>query len=67
MPGRGWMLVSGLVTVLLGVSLWRHFPASATVAVGVLFGLRLLFHGMWMFSAGRAAGRAGKTIAEAMK
>jgi uncharacterized membrane protein HdeD (DUF308 family) len=66
-PGRGWMLVSGIVTVLLGVSLWRHFPASAAVAVGVLFGLRLLFHGMWVFSVGLAAGRAGGRIAEAMK
>jgi uncharacterized membrane protein HdeD (DUF308 family) len=66
-PGRGWMLVSGIVTVLLGVSLWRNFPASAAVAVGVLFGLRMLFHGMWLFSVGLAAGRAGNRMAEAMK
>jgi len=66
-PGRGWMLVSGIVSVLLGVSLWRHFPASAAVAVGVLFGLRMLFHGMWLFSVGLAAGRAGDRIAAATK
>ena len=66
-PGRGWMIVSGIVTVLLGVSLWRNFPASAAVAVGVLFGLRMLFHGMWLFTAGLAAGRAGDRIASAMK
>jgi uncharacterized membrane protein HdeD (DUF308 family) len=66
-PGRGWMLVSGIVTLLLGVSLWRHFPASAAVAVGVLFGLRMLFHGMWLFSVGLAAGRAGDRIATAVK
>ena len=66
-PGRGWMIVSGVVTVLLGVSLWRHFPASAAVAVGVLFGLRLLFHGMWLFSVGLAAGRAGGRMAAVMK
>ena len=66
-PGRGWMLVSGVVTVLLGVSLWRNFPASAAVAVGVLFGLRMLFHGMWLFSVGLAAGRAGDRIASATK
>jgi uncharacterized membrane protein HdeD (DUF308 family) len=66
-PGRGWMFVSGIVTVLLGVSLWRHFPASAAVAVGVLFGLRLLFQGMWLFSVGMAAGRAGSRLASAMK
>ena len=66
-PGRGWMIVSGVVTVLLGVSLWRHFPASAAVAVGVLFGLRLLFHGMWLYSVGLAAGRAGGRMAAAMK
>ena len=66
-PGRGWMIVSGLVSVLLGVSLWRHFPASAAVAVGVLFGLRMLFSGLWLFSAGMAAGRAGDRIASAVK
>ena len=66
-PGRGWMLVSGIVTVLLGVSLWRHFPASAAVAVGVLFGLRMLFHGMWLFTVGMAAGRAGDRIAGATR
>jgi len=66
-PGRGWMFVSGIVTVLLGVSLWRHFPASAAVAVGVLFGLRMLFHGMWLFSVGLAAGRAGDRIASATR
>ena len=66
-PGRGWMLVSGVVTVLLGVGLWRNFPASAAVAVGVLFGLRMLFHGMWLFSVGLAAGRAGDRIASATK
>ena len=66
-PGRGWMIVSGIVTLFLGVSLWRHFPASAAVAVGVLFGLRMLFHGMWLFSVGLAAGRAGDRMAPAMK
>ena len=66
-PGRGWMTVSGIVTVLLGVSLWRNFPASAAVAVGMLFGLRMLFHGMWLFSVGLAAGRAGDRVASAMK
>jgi uncharacterized membrane protein HdeD (DUF308 family) len=66
-PGRGWMFVSGIVTVLLGVSLWRHFPASAAVAVGLLFGLRMLFLGIWLFSVGLAAGRATDRMATAMK
>jgi uncharacterized membrane protein HdeD (DUF308 family) len=48
------------------VSLWRHFPASAAVAVGVLFGLRMLFHGLWLFTVGLAAGRAGDRIATTM-
>ena len=55
-PGRGWMFTSGLVSVLLGTSLWRHFPASTAVAVGVLFGVRLLFNGAWLLSVGMAAG-----------
>jgi uncharacterized membrane protein HdeD (DUF308 family) len=67
MPGRGWMTVSAIVTLLLGISLWRNYPASAAVAVGVLFGLRMLFHGMWLFSVGLAAGRATSQVASAMK
>jgi len=62
-PGRGWMMVSGLVSIVLGVMLWTHFPASAGVAVGVLFGARLLFNGLWLLNVGMAA----KRVAGALK
>jgi uncharacterized membrane protein HdeD (DUF308 family) len=66
-PGRGLMFTSGLVSVLLGISLWRHFPASTAVAVGVLFGVRLLFNGMWLLSVGMAAGSASSRIESATR
>lgn len=43
--GWGWMLFAGLTSILLGILLWRQFPLSGTVAVGVLLGFKLLIVG----------------------
>jgi len=49
-PGRGWLLFSGIVSVLLGVMIWRQFPLSGVWAVGLLVGIRLLMSGMTLTS-----------------
>ena len=46
--GWGWELFNGIVTLLLGVMLWRQFPLSCAWAVGVLFGIKMIFSG-WAF------------------
>ena len=46
--GWGWELFNGIVTLLLGVMLWRQFPLSGAWAVGVLFGIKMIFSG-WAF------------------
>ena len=40
----GWSLLSGFVSLLLGISIWTHWPCS-TVVIGVFVGLELLFNG----------------------
>ena len=58
---RGWLLFGGAVSILLGVMIWRQFPLSGVWAIGVLLGIKLLFGGMIMVSAGstvRAVGGA---------
>lgn len=43
--GWGWVLVSGIASLILGILLWREWPASGAFAVGLLVGIRLIFTG----------------------
>jgi uncharacterized membrane protein HdeD (DUF308 family) len=44
-PQWGWAVLNGVITFLLGVVIYRHFPQSALWLIGVLVGVELLFHG----------------------
>jgi uncharacterized membrane protein HdeD (DUF308 family) len=46
-PGWGWVLGNGIVTLILGIMIWRQWPASAVWVIG-------LFVGIDLFSAGGA-------------
>jgi uncharacterized membrane protein HdeD (DUF308 family) len=59
-PGWGWMLTSGIVSIVLGLMIYNQFPASAIWVVGVLVGIRLMFAGMTMIAMGSAAGRLAR-------
>lgn len=50
--GWGWMVFSGIVSIILGVMIWRQFPVSAVWLVGVLVGIRLVFAGWTMIMLG---------------
>jgi uncharacterized membrane protein HdeD (DUF308 family) len=47
-PHWGWAALNGVITFLLGVIIYRHFPQSALWVIGVLVGVEMLFHG-WMW------------------
>ncbi|WP_425396736.1 HdeD family acid-resistance protein [Aeoliella sp.] len=48
-PGWGWVLLSGAVTTVLGLIIWRQFPDSALWLIGLLVGIDLVFGGwMWL-------------------
>ena len=44
-PYWGWSLLNGMITFLLGVIIYHHFPQSAIWVLGLLVGLEMLFHG----------------------
>jgi uncharacterized membrane protein HdeD (DUF308 family) len=52
--GWGWMLFGGIVSVWLGIIIWRQFPLSGVWAIGILLGIKLFFVGLIMVTAGSA-------------
>jgi uncharacterized membrane protein HdeD (DUF308 family) len=44
-PHWGWALLNGVVTLLAGLIIYRHFPEASLWVIGLLVGLELLFHG----------------------
>jgi uncharacterized membrane protein HdeD (DUF308 family) len=48
LAGWGMTIFSGVISLLLGVMIWRQFPVSGAWAVGVLAGIKFLFSGWWL-------------------
>ncbi len=45
LPGAGWLLFDGVVTLILAVMIWRTWPASTEWVIGTLVGISMLFSG----------------------
>lgn len=63
-PAEGWslMLFNGIVTLLLGMMLWRQFPLSGAWAIGVLFGIKMIFSGWALVFIGRNVKQAATSF-----
>ena len=46
LPGSGWLLFDGGVTLILAIMIWRTWPASTAWAIGTLVGISMLFSGI---------------------
>ena len=44
-PQWGWVLLNGIVTLLLGILIWRGWPEASLWVIGTFVGLDLLFNG----------------------
>jgi uncharacterized membrane protein HdeD (DUF308 family) len=53
--GRGWVLLNGVVSVLLGVIIWRGMPWSGMWVIGLFVGIELIFNGVQWLMVGLAA------------
>ena len=58
----GWVLVDGIVTLILGILIWKQWPSSSTWVIGTLVGISLIFSGISRFLLASAA-RSRKPIA----
>ena len=47
-PYWGWALLNGIVTFLVGVIIYRHFPQSAIWVLGLLVGLEMLVSRLYL-------------------
>jgi len=44
--GSAWMLLDGIITLVLGVLIWRHWPSRSSWVIGLLVGVSMLMTGM---------------------
>jgi uncharacterized membrane protein HdeD (DUF308 family) len=44
--GWGWMLLSGVLSVALGVAIWRQWPLSGLWVIGLFVGIEMLASGL---------------------
>ena len=72
LPQRGWVTVTGILSLVLAIYIGSQFPTSAMWVIGMLFGIEMMFSG-WAFimiamaargwQAGEKAGAAGEAVA----
>jgi len=43
--GAGWILFDGVVTLFLGILVWRHWPSSSGWVIGTLVGISMIMTG----------------------
>ena len=55
MSGWGWLLFNGIVSIVLGVLIWRQFPLSGAWAIGTLVGVRMIMSGWTLITVGGLA------------
>lgn len=48
LPHRGWVLLNGLITLALGIMIWRQWPLSGLWVIGTFIGIEMILSG-WSF------------------
>ena len=62
----GWLLASGIVSLVLGGLIWAQWPSSALWVIGLLVGVHLLFTG-WALAMLALAARAWRQTSVAAR
>ena len=65
LPHRGWVLFNGVITLLLGIMIWRQWPLSGLWVIGLFVGIEMLLYGWSLVMLALAAKRMSGTTAAA--
>jgi uncharacterized membrane protein HdeD (DUF308 family) len=52
-----WVLLNGIVTLVLGIMIWRQWPLSGLWVIGLFIGIELIFYGWSLVMVGLTAKR----------
>lgn len=52
---RGWLLLNGVITLLLGIMIWRQWPVSGLWVIGLFVGIDMIFYGWSLVMLGLTA------------
>ena len=61
----GWVLIDGIITLVLAILIWAHWPFSSAWAIGTLVGISLIFSGISRLMLSSATSKGGATAAVA--
>ncbi len=50
-----WVMLDGIVTLILGILIWKQWPSSSSWVIGTLVGISLIFSGISRFMLSWAA------------
>lgn len=60
--GSGWILLDGVVTLILGILVWRNWPLSSVWVIGTLVGISMIMTGTTRLMISLAARRFLKSV-----
>ena len=61
--GSGWILVDGIITLILGLLVWRQWPSSSLWVIGTLVGISMIMTGTTRLMISLAARRVEHSVA----
>jgi len=61
MDGWGMLLLSGIITLVLGLMIWNEWPFSGLWVIGLFVGIDLIFYGWWLVSLALSVRHLAKT------
>jgi uncharacterized membrane protein HdeD (DUF308 family) len=63
MRGSSWVLIDGVITLLLGVLIYIHWPSSSIWAIGTLVGVSMIISGITRVMLSLVARKAASAVA----
>lgn len=53
--GRVWLFINGVISLILGVAIWRQWPLDGLWVIGLFIGIDMIFNGWTLIMLGIAA------------